>query len=179
MNDPDTDERRIQPAATHISAERVARSYMQALSDHELNRALFCWADGARQNVRGQIDTLAPEGVREQMTALLAAVPDARFEVVAVVADADRCALQWRLHGTFCGSASLYGIRPTGAPLELEGVDIFSVHDGLIVQNDAFSDTMEFARQIGMLPPRGSRQERLSTSLFNLWTRLRRSVRGR
>lgn len=178
MNGADTDERCVQPAATHISAERVVRSYMQALSDHELDRALACWADGARQNVRGQIDTLAPDGVHEQMTALLAAVPDARFEVVATTADADRCALQWRLRGTFCGSAPLYGIRPTGAPLELEGVDVFSVRDGLIVGNDAFSDTMEFARQIGMLPPRASRQERLSTSLFNLWTRLRRLLRA-
>lgn len=157
-----------------MKPEQVALAYFRALSDHDLERALGFWAEGARQHVRGQVDTVAPEGVREQMTALLAAVPDFRFEVLGTTTEADRCAAWWRMRGTFAGRGLLYGIRPNGSKLSLEGVDLFTVRDGLIRSNDAFSDSMEFTRQIGMTPPRDSAAERFFTALFNLRSQLRR-----
>ncbi len=156
-----------------MTPEQAARGYLEAFSRHDLERALAHWAPGGRQNVRGQVDTDAPDGVREQMSALLAAVPDFRFEILSATSEGDRCALQWRLRGTFSGAAPLYGVRPTGAALELEGIDLFTVRDGLIQCNDAFSDTIEFTRQIGMMPARGSAAERLGMALFNLRSRLR------
>jgi predicted ester cyclase len=152
----------------------VASGYMRALTAHDLDDALSYWAPGARQNVRGQVDTTAPDGVRAQMEELFAAVPDARFEVVATTLEGERCALQWRMIGTFDGGAPMQGVVPTGSTLELEGVDVFTVRDGLIWRNDAFSDTMEFARQVGMMPPRASRAERAMTAAFNGLTRVRR-----
>jgi len=157
-----------------VTPEQAARGYIESFSEHDVGRALAHWARGGRQHVRGQIDTVAPDGVREQIEALIAAAPDFRFEVVGTVSEGERCALHWRLRGHFNGSARLYGVRPTGDRLELEGVDIFTVRDGLIVANDAFSDSMEFTRQIGMMPPRGSRRERFFTALFNLRPRRRR-----
>ncbi|HET8956364.1 MAG TPA: ester cyclase [Solirubrobacterales bacterium] len=151
----------------------MALAYFQALSDHDLERAVGCWASGARQNVRGQVDTIAPEGVREQMMGLLTAVPDFRFDVLATATEADRCAVQWRMRGTFAGRGFLYGIRPTGSELDLEGIDLFTIREGLIRSNDAFSDSMEFTRQIGMMPAQGSGSERFFTALFNLRSRLR------
>jgi predicted ester cyclase len=157
----------------------VAHGYLAAVSDHDLERALAYWAEGARQNVRGQVDTTAPEGLREHIGGLLVAVPDARFEIVNTVVDESRCAVQWRLTGTFDGSLPFYGIAPTGHRLELEGIDLFTIRDGRIQRNDAFSDTMNFARQIGMLPARGSRAERTTTAFFNLKTRLARRLTRR
>ena len=45
------------------------------------------------------------------------------------------------------------GFAATGARVELEGIDELTVRDGLIQENNAFSDSMAFARQIGVLPP--------------------------
>lgn len=162
------------PAGASGTPEQVAVEYLGALSTHDLDRAVECWAPGARQNVRGQIDTVAPDGVRDQMSALLAAIPDVQFEIVATTSQDERCAVQWVMRGTFDGATPLYGIRPTGTHLELEGVDVFTVRAGLIHENNAFSDTMAFARQIGMMPPQGSRAESALTALFNLRGRLRR-----
>jgi len=39
----------------------------------------------------------------------------------------------------------------------LEGFDLITVRDGLIQSNDAFTDSMSFARAIGMMPPRTRR----------------------
>ncbi len=79
------------------------------------------WADGGRENVRGQVDVLAPEGVREFIGGLLDAVPDLRFEIVSTTTEADRCAVQWRLTGTFAGPGTLAGLAPTGHPVDARG----------------------------------------------------------
>ncbi|HVW47399.1 MAG TPA: ester cyclase [Solirubrobacterales bacterium] len=157
----------------------VVRAYFEALNEGDVERAVSYWKDGARQNVRGQVDTTAPAGVSEQMHTLFAAVPDARFELVSVTEDAGRCAVQWRLTGTFDGDGLLYGVRPTGTAVVLEGADIFDVSAGEIHANNAFSDSLEFVRQIGMMPPRDSPFERLMTGAFNLRTRLRAALRRR
>ena len=44
------------------------------------------------------------------------------------------------------GPGSFGGIAPTGNPIELEGFDLLTVRDGLIQSNDAFTDSMTFAR---------------------------------
>ncbi|HWX52236.1 MAG TPA: MBL fold metallo-hydrolase [Solirubrobacteraceae bacterium] len=153
-------------------AEAVARRYFEAIDAHDLETAVSLWASGGREYVRGQIDALAPEGVRSFIGGLLEAVPDLNMEVVATTTEGDRCGVQWRLTGTFAGPGDLVGVAPTGARIDLEGFDLITVRDGLIQSNDAFTDSMTFARQIGMMPPQGSRAEQRMTGAFNAKTRL-------
>ena len=84
--------------------------------------------------------------------------------------------MQWRLSATFAGPAHFNGVAPTGDRIELEGVDLLTVQDGLIQANDAFSDTMSVPRQLGLLPPQGSAAEQGLTGAFNLKTRLTQSL---
>ena len=80
--------------------------------------------------MRGQLDTLAPEGVREFLGSLLGAVPDLRMQVISTTTEGERCGVQWRVTGTFAGPGSFAGIAPTGAPLALEGFDLLTVRTG-------------------------------------------------
>ncbi|MCW3029006.1 MAG: beta-lactamase domain protein [Solirubrobacterales bacterium] len=153
-------------------AESVARRYFEAIDARDLETALSLWADGAHEFVRGQVDTVAPEGVRAFMGGLIDAVPDLHMEVVSTTTEGERCGVQWRLTGTFAGPGDFAGVEPTGRPIELEGFDLITVRDGLIHGNDAFTDSMTFARQIGMMPPQGSTAEQRMTSAFNAKTRL-------
>ena len=116
--------------------------------------------------------------MREFIGGLLEAMPDLRFELLATATEADRCAVQWKLTGTFVGPASFNGIEPTGSPIALEGIDLITVRNGLIQSNDAFSDSMTFARQAGLMPPQGSVAERRLTGAFNVKTRLGRRLAG-
>jgi glyoxylase-like metal-dependent hydrolase (beta-lactamase superfamily II) len=77
--------------------------------------------------------------------------------------------------GTFCGKP-FQGIEPTGARLDIEGMDMLTVEDGLITRNDAYYDGTQFARQIGMLPERDSTAERGMTAAFNARTRVGRRL---
>jgi glyoxylase-like metal-dependent hydrolase (beta-lactamase superfamily II)/predicted ester cyclase len=157
--------------------EAVARRYFDAIAARDLDAAVACWRTGGREHVRGITDATAPEGVRAFLGGLFAAVPDLRFETVSLTTDGERCAVQWRARGTFAGEP-FNGIAATGARLDLEGCDVLQVVDGLIVQNDAFTDGMTFARQAGAMPPEGSKQEARMQAALNARTRLAHRLHG-
>ena len=157
-------------------AEAVTRRYFEAIGAHDVDGAAAMWAPDGREDVRGQGLFIGPEGLREFIGGLIAAIPDLRVEIVSTTTEEDRCALHWRFSGTFAGPGSFNGISPTGHRMEIEGVDVLSVRDGLIQSNDAFTDTMAVPRQIGMMPPLGSSAEQRLTGAFNVKTRIERSL---
>ncbi len=163
---------------TGSKVEAVARRYFAAVDARNLEDAVSLWAEGGRENVRGQVDVLAPEGVRAFIGDLIGAVPDLSMHVVSTTTEGERCGVQWRLTGTFAGPGHLGGLAPTGDPIELEGFDLLTVRDGLIQSNDAFTDSMTFARQIGMMPAHDSSAEAQMAKAFNAKTRLRARLAG-
>lgn len=153
-------------------AESVARRYFEAIDAHDVERAVAMWAPGGRENVRGQVDVTAPEGVREFIGGMNEAMPDLKIEVVETTTEGERCAVQWVIAGTFAGSKPFNGVAPTGDPIRLEGVDVLTVRDGLIQANDAFPDGLSFAREIGLMPPQGSSAEQRLMGAFNFKTKV-------
>ena len=152
----------------------MVRRYFQALTERDTDAAAACWApDGVDR--MGDDELHGPGGVKAYFDELFAAFPDWQFEVLDVLADADRVAARWRAQGTFAGGP-LLGLEPNGSRVELNGMDLFRVEGDLIVENDAFTDAMAFARQIGLLPERESSQEQRLTKLFNTRTRVARRL---
>ncbi|HEY2216917.1 MAG TPA: ester cyclase, partial [Solirubrobacteraceae bacterium] len=173
--------RRARSGRQRITAsgpEAIARRYFEAIDARDLDTAVGLWAEGGRDNVRGQMDVLAPEGVRTFLGQLLDAVPDLHFEIVSMTTQDDRCAVQWRLIGTFAGPGALNGIEPTGDRVTIEGVDLLTVQDGLITANEAFPDSIALPRQIGMMPAQGSSAEVRLAGAFNAKTRLSSRLSG-
>jgi glyoxylase-like metal-dependent hydrolase (beta-lactamase superfamily II)/predicted ester cyclase len=166
-----TDDPAARPRSSKAATTKVVRAYLRALSDHDLDAAVACWAPGGREVVHGQVDTTAPDGVRAYFAGLIDAFPDLRFEELAVTAEADRCSVRSRMTATFAGRRAFNGIAPNGARIDLEVVDSFVVRDGLIVANDAYLDGMTVARQIGLLPPAQSGPEQAMTRAFNVRTK--------
>ena len=78
--------------------------------------------------------------------------------------------VHWHLTGTHTGP--LLGIEPTGKPLAVDGMDHFVVRDGKVVSNFVIFDQMQYARQIGMMPPDGSSADKALKSAFNLRTKV-------
>src|SRR5205823_5600853 len=82
---------------TGDKAEAVARRYFAAIDARDLDAAVALWAPGGRENVRGRIDTEAPEGVRAFIGELIDGMPDLTMEVLETTTEGDRCAVHWRL----------------------------------------------------------------------------------
>jgi len=163
---------------TGNKAEAVARRYFEAIGARDLDAAVAMWADGGREHVRGQVDVSAPEGVRAYIGGLLDALPDLRFEIISTTTQDERCAVQWRLTGTFAGPGSMLGLQPTGHPIAVEGIDLLTVRDGAIQSNDAFPDSIAVPRQIGMMPAQGSTADQRMMGAFNAKTRLTSRLAG-
>lgn len=153
-------------------AEETVRDYFQALGERDLESAVSRWAPGGHEHVRGLTEIEAPEGVRAFFGELLQALPDLRVEVLSTTSEEGRCAVHWRFTGTFVGPGQLGGLAPTGDPIVLEGLDLFTVRDGLIQSNEAFTDTLSLPRQVGMMPAVGSPAQQRMTVAFNAKTRL-------
>ena len=64
------------------------------------------------------------------------------------------------------------GFEPTGSRVDLEGSDMVTVEDGLLVLNHAYVDGMTIARQLGALPPADSPTEQRMQKMVNARTRL-------
>jgi hydroxyacylglutathione hydrolase len=154
---------------------RVARTYFDAVAARDIDAMASCWAPGGIDNIAPIGPLSVPDEMRAMFSELFAAVPDMKFEVLDVVAARHQAAVRWHLNGTFCGGA-FQGVEPTGARIDLEGIDLLTVENGLIQRNDAYYDGTQFARQIGMLPPHDSAAERGMTNAFNARTRLTRSL---
>jgi glyoxylase-like metal-dependent hydrolase (beta-lactamase superfamily II)/predicted ester cyclase len=159
--------------APGTEAETPARRYFEALDAHDVEAAVACWAPGGRDVLHGMMDVTAPDGVRAFNRSVIAAVPDVRFEILETTGGGERCAVRWRLTGTFAGEP-FQGIAATGARIALEGVDVITARDGLIVHNDAYMDGMSFARQAGVMPPKDSKQEARMQRALNARTKLTR-----
>ena len=161
----------IDGAIDEEATERVVDAYFDAIARHDLDAAVALWRPGGRENVRGQVDTTAPDGVREFLGGLFGPFPDLVFEIVEKTVQDDRAAYRWQATGTFTGTP-FQGVEPTGARLEIEGCDVLVVRDGEIVENNAYADGMTVARQLGLMPPEGSRQELAMKRAFNTKTKV-------
>lgn len=169
----------MSPAAETAAAQRtetVARAYFAAVAARDPEAMAACWLPGGIDRLHGQVDLVAPAGVIDYFTALFSAFPDLDVEILSTTADAERCAVRWRLSATFAGPGTFQGFEPNGATVSFEAVDVVQVADGLVVGNDAYLDGMDVARQLGFLPPRDSGPEKGMTALMNGRTRLTRRL---
>ncbi len=152
----------------------IVREYFAALNDHDLDRAVKCWVPaGGVEAVPGARNLPVPEGIHGFFGPLFEAMGTFTLEVVETTAQDNRVVVHWRATAAFTGPGRFDGFRPTGASGVVSGLDQLTVRDGLIVRNDAYFDTMELGRAIGLMPPVGSKADKGMKSMVNLQTKLK------
>ena len=164
---------------TAESTELIARDYFARVTARDLDGMLEFWEPGKGANIHGIVDLVAPDSYRAWFANLFAAIPDLRLEVEEVVADETRAAVRWRARGVFDGTAQFEGFDPNGAEIEMVGLDLLTFENGKLVDNQAYTNGMQLARQIGAMPPQGSRGEAAMTGAFNLKTRIAKAIAAR
>jgi glyoxylase-like metal-dependent hydrolase (beta-lactamase superfamily II)/predicted ester cyclase len=157
-----------------MSAEAVVTEYFDALARRDVEAVAAAWAPDGHEHIASQVDAVGPNGVREYFTELFTAFPDFALTVQTTVAEDDKVAVHWKATATMAGP--LWSLEPTGAHVELEGIDLLRVEDGKIVRNDAVPDGMALARQIGLVPAAGSPLEQRMFAAFNVGTKTSRRL---
>jgi steroid delta-isomerase-like uncharacterized protein len=141
----------------------VAR-WFEAWNSHEPDQVLEFLTDDVEvkddswpRTMHGHAD------YREFLEALWRAMPDMTFELLDgpyMIPGELRTAVHWRGSGTFTGRMDPPGFAPTGKRWEVDGVDFQEYRDGRICKLRVAFDVMTLARQLGLMPPSGSRGER-------------------
>jgi steroid delta-isomerase-like uncharacterized protein len=117
---------------------------------------------------------------RRLIAETIEAFPDLRFEVVSgpyVDARGERAALVWRMDAHMLGDSG--GFAPTGGHVVGLGVDLYGFREGRLAHYHALYDTADFGRQMGLIPPRGSRAERAMIRLQRLGAKRARRKNAR
>lgn len=145
----------------------VARAYFKAVGERDLDTAADLWVPGSTDRLVGFAEFSVPAGFKQWFGTLFAAFPDFRFEVLTVTASKENAAVRWRATGTFNGTAKFEGMKPNGARIDIQGCDMLTVRGGKIVENYAYMNGTDLARQLGAAPPAGSPAERALVAAFN------------
>ena len=85
----------------------------------------------------------------------------------------------WACRGTLLGLLDPPGFAPTGAAFELEGFDVWELdrEQSRLRHVVSHFDGLEFARRVGLMPARGSGEERLLLGLQRARARIARRRR--
>jgi steroid delta-isomerase-like uncharacterized protein len=167
----------LQPGVDLDWLARFLEDYTAAWNSHEPERLLALMADDIVYD-----DTAWPERmhghaeVRAFLESIWRALPDLRFEVVEgpyLVPAKPKAAYHWRGRATFTGPLEPPGFGPTGERADFHGVDFHEYRDGKLARLRIHFDLMDVARQIGVLPPRGSRAERTMAAMQRAQAKLR------
>jgi predicted ester cyclase len=93
------------------------------------------------------------EGFKHVMGWGSALSPDARYELLDIIAEGDMVACRVRVGGTMQGE--LFGVAPTGKRFSAEHVHWHRVADGKLVERWAVRDDLGTLIQLGIVDPPG------------------------
>jgi steroid delta-isomerase-like uncharacterized protein len=156
--------------------ENVARALFEALEARNLEP----FGELVHPDAVDDFVALGEFRGRDQIAGLFSeiftAFPDFDLRVERIIADDTTAVVEWRAEGTFTGG-QFQGIEPTGKHVDLRGVDVMEVKDGLLRHNTIYYDGATFARSIGLLPKRDSGMDHAMLTTFNAVTKLSARLR--
>jgi steroid delta-isomerase-like uncharacterized protein len=171
---PDPGEVAVLSAASAPSSPMdVARRAFDALNRHDLALLRALLADDVVEHI---VPVGVHDGHREVLAyfqALLAAAPDLQVDLTRVAGVEDVVLAEWEVTATFSGAPFL-GLEPNGRRVRLEGASSHVVREGRVASSQVLYDSAACARQIGLLPPRGSAADRAMVIAYNFRTQVER-----
>jgi predicted ester cyclase len=122
------------------------------------SRQLDLLEDVLHPEFRGRgISAFPPEGPgvgpgarRKLYETFYQAIPDARAEVLDVVAEGDKVVLVDRFGGTHRGE--FFGQPGTGDHIEWMAIHIYTIRDGKILEDAVMTDSLAIMQQLGLAP---------------------------
>jgi steroid delta-isomerase-like uncharacterized protein len=93
---------------------------------------------------------VGPQGVKGHLVGLRGGFPDLVFEVEDMVANDDQIIVRWTARGTNTGE--YFGMPATGKPIEITGMNTWSVRDGQAIEGWVNRDDMGLLQQLGVIP---------------------------
>lgn len=127
----------------------VAGFFAEALNRRDLPAFdRFCAEAYVWHGMAG-VEVSGREAFKREVGLLFQAFPDVSVEVLDIVVGGDRAAVRFRESGTHLGDFA--GVPPTARVVMWDGVAIYRVADGLLVEEWSVSDRLTILETIGAL----------------------------
>jgi C-1 hydroxylase len=143
----------LTPAAeTALAANKaIIRSFVEAWNARDFDRFTTLMGHGAVLHIGAGAVPCDPAGTRAIAEQWTTAFPDWRFELRALVAEADLVVAHLPYNGTF--AKTIAGIAPTGRSCTVDEIVIFRIADGKIAEAWEVYDEAGMWRQLEVTPP--------------------------
>jgi steroid delta-isomerase-like uncharacterized protein len=166
------------PAVDAAFVQDFFPRWLDAWNSHDADRLLALMTEDITYDDSAWPKTMHGHAdVREFLRHAWTGCPDMRFDVKDgpfLHPTRPAATSTWTGFATHTGRIDPPGIAPTGKRVTFEGFDLHEYRDGRVSRLWICFDMAAIARDLGVLPPVGSRAEQLTARLANLQTRLRR-----
>jgi predicted ester cyclase len=127
------------PSSTRAEPESVARDAIEIVCSGDLGRLPEFYDEGFVDHVNDMVFR-GHAGARESVGFYRSLFDDLRFDIDDQVAEGDRVATRWTLHGTY-----------RRRRVSLHGIVISRIRDGRIVEDHSVTDSLALPRALGVL----------------------------
>ena len=158
----------VAPPQSGTNAELVRWAF-EKLNEHDVAPLKQFWGADTVERFPDR-ECRGAEEIAGYFEQAMAAIPDFHMEIVGLAEQGEDVFVHWRLTGTHEGT--LQGIEATGKRVAVDGMDHFVIRDGSVISNFVVFDQMQYAVQLGMLPPPDSRGDRAFKRMFNTRTKI-------
>ena len=138
-------------------AELVRRWFGELFNDGDMWVADSILAEDVRYDGPPSLSPGAATGadaIKEYVEVFRSAFPDLLYEVRSISAANGELRVHWSATGTH--EEDLFGMEPTGEVFTVEGINVFTVEDGLITAVHAQWDTLKMVQELGVVPEVGA-----------------------
>ena len=91
-----------------------------------------------------------PEAFKQTRTMMYAGFPDLHWTIEEMVAEGEKVAERLTARGTHEGE--FMGVAPTGKRVEFQGMAIFHISEGKVLESRGMPDMLGLMQQIGAVP---------------------------
>lgn len=102
-------------------------------------------------------DFKGPDGNRgatafeDRVAVLIEALPDIQWNIQELFGEGDKVMVRWRVEGTHTGP--FMTISPTGKRVSNEGLGIYKLKDGKVINARVHTDRLGFLQELGVISP--------------------------
>jgi steroid delta-isomerase-like uncharacterized protein len=123
----------------------------QVWNSHDIESVLnFYSPDYVGSDVGQSAPQHGHQGLRDMLQMYWKAFPDLQFRLTDSIIEDSRVAIVWVAEGTHVGP--IMNIPPTGRKVQVRGMSVINVENGLIVRGQYIWDLAGMLRHMGLLP---------------------------
>jgi steroid delta-isomerase-like uncharacterized protein len=134
-----------------MSTIRANKEVIRKLYEQSLNtRNMELLQDLIAEDYVGAGGQKGIAGFKAPLMALIEAFPDAQWKVEELIGEGDKVVVKHKVYGTHRGP--FQHLAATGKSIASEGIAVYTLKDGKIINNATLTDRLGFLQQLELLP---------------------------